>query len=237
MKSSEQLEKHKKLLWSVFLFLVVMVIGLVFLKPKITDIFQLRQQIAKDKNTLAQLTQKIDALEGLDNKELETKAEKTLKALPSEKNVAGLLATLKILGQETEVELKSIQVSPGELSTRSAQISGNQSGLPLLGFKLTASGNQKNIRNFFDRLETILPLMRISTINLAQSEGELVEAKLELDSFYLLLPFELGPIEVPLATITQQEEKAYQELTRFKIVEKMEDLPLIPSGKENPFTF
>jgi hypothetical protein len=44
-------------------------------------------------------------------------------------------------------------------------------------------------------------------------------------------------IEKPLALITSQEEKAYQELARFKAVEKGEELPLVPSGKENPFIF
>ena len=238
MKNSEQSKNYKSLLWPGIIFLVVAVIGLAFLKPKITGIFQLRKQIAKDKNTLAQLTQKINALEGLDEKELEIKIEKVLKALPSEKNIAGLLYTLKILSQETEVGLKDIQVSPGELSTRSAQPeTKSESGLPLLSFSLIVEGESEKARNFFDRIETIMPLMKIRGIGMAQSDEGVVEANLELATFFLLLPKELGVIENPLALITLQEEKAYQELTRFKAAEKVEEWLLIPSGKENPFIF
>ncbi|HUS59766.1 MAG TPA: hypothetical protein VMX76_00050 [Nevskiaceae bacterium] len=238
MKNSEQSKNYKSLLWPGIIFLVVAIIGLAFLKPKITGIFQLRKQIAKDKNTLAQLTQKINALEGLDEKELEIKIEKVLKALPSEKNIAGLLYTLKILSQETEVGLKDIQVSPGELSTRSAQPeTKSESGLPLLSFSLIVEGESEKARNFFDRIETIMPLMKIRGIGMAQSDEGVVEANLELATFFLLLPKELGVIENPLALITLQEEKAYQELTRFKAAEKVEEWLLIPSGKENPFIF
>lgn len=238
MKNSEQSKNYKSLLWPGIIFLVVAIIGLAFLKPKITGIFQLRKQIAKDKNTLAQLTQKINALEGLDEKELEIKTEKVLKALPSEKNIAGLLYTLKILSQETEVGLKDIQVSPGELSTRSAQPeTKSESGLPLLSFSLIVEGESEKARNFFDRIETIMPLMKIRGIGMAQSDEGVVEANLELATFFLLLPKELGVIENPLALITLQEEKAYQELTRFKAAEKVEEWLLIPSGKENPFIF
>lgn len=238
MEDFEGLKKYKNLLWPAVFFLMVVVIGLIFLKPKITGIFQLRKQIAKDKNTLAQLTQKVNALEGLDERELEIKSEKVLQALPSEKNIAGLLYTLKILSQETEVGLKDIQVSPGELSTRSAEPkSKSELELPLLSFSLMVESESEKARNFFDRIETVMPLMKIRGIGMARSDGGAIEAKLELAAFFLLLPKELGVIEKPLALITSQEEKAYQELTRFKAAEKMEEWILIPSGKENPFIF
>lgn len=238
MENSEQLEKYKKLLWPAVFFLVVVVIGLAILKPKITGIFQLRKQISEDKKKLAQVTQKVNALEGLDEVELETKSEKVLKVLPSKKNVASLLYTLKVLSQETEVVVKSSKVSPGELSTRSAQPkTKSKSEVPLMSFSLTIEGEREKIRNFFDRIETTLPLMKISLIDLSQTDEGLVDGNLELAALFLLLPEELGAIEKPLELIISQEEKAYQELARFKEVKKARLLPLIPSGKENLFTF
>lgn len=238
MENSEQLKKYKNLFWPAVFFLVVVVIGLTFLKPKITGIFQLQKQIREDKKRLAQVTEKVNALEGLDEIELETKSEKVLEALPSEKNIASLLYTLKILGQQAGVVLKDIEVSPGELSTRSAQPkTKGEPEVPLLSFSLTIEGEDEKVRNFFDRIETTLPLMKISLIDLSQKGEDSVDGNLKLAAFFLLLPKELGVIEKPLALITSQEEKAYQELVRFKAAEKVGELPLIPSGKENPFTF
>ena len=193
---------------------------LFFLKPKISEIFDLRKKINQEKNTLANLTQKVAALNGLDEFELEKKTEVLLKALPPEKDVVILLLTLRVLSSQEEVTLRGIQIDPKEDSVTSLKIEGEQG----------------KIINFLGKIETSYPLMKLEDVVLSFSKNEkLIEGKIALQTFFQPLPKTLGSIESPLLPITPEEEKSYEKVSKFNQVLIEKDLEPVQTGKENPF--
>ena len=87
---------------------------LLVIKPKILNIIQTRKNISIDKIILGKLTQKVNTLEGLDQAELEEKLNLSLKVLPPEKDVPGLMSSFRLVAQEAGLTLKSIDTNPGK---------------------------------------------------------------------------------------------------------------------------
>jgi Tfp pilus assembly protein PilO len=235
-KLSFNFNKYKLFLLPAIILLLVCVSGLFLLKPKINQVLSIRQNLSSQKNKLAQLTTKVTALQGLDEVELEERTKVLLGALPSQKDLPGALMTIKSLTTTTGLELRGIQVEPGEISTESAQPETTQKyNLPFLEFKIRVGGNQTQLKDFLTKLVLTAPLMRVAAMEISQAEGEAIEADLKLDTFFLPLPSTLGTAEKPLAAITPQEEVIYQQLTKISPGQTGTFSP-IPSGKENPFT-
>lgn len=216
---------------------LILASGLLLIRPRLSEIFLIQRNLKKEEKRLAQLTAKTAALEGLDQVELSEKAEITAKALPSEKDIPLLFSALKSVAAENNIELRSLQVDPGELATASAA-KGTKEKLPSLSFKISASGQMSDFKEFLAKLTKVAPLMRIESVTV-DGEGMVgsFQAKLSLDSPVLPPPVSLGLPEKPLAQITREEETVYQKLAQLDFSLVKEELPSVPSGKENPFAF
>jgi len=207
------------------LLLLILAAGFIFsffffLKPKILEIFDFRKKINQEKNTLAALTQKVAALNGLDELELERKTEVLLKALPPEKDIVTLLLTFKVLSSQEGVTLKGVKIDPDENAATSLEI----------------EGEQEKIMNFLEKIKTSYPLMKPEDVALSYHKNEnLIEGKIVFRTFSQPLPKSLGSIESPLLPITPEEEKSYEEISKFNSVVIEKDLEPVQTGKENPF--
>lgn len=227
---------YKPFLLPVIIFLLIILSGLFLLKPRIAQVLNIRRNLSSQKAKLAKLTAKVAALQGLDEVELEEKTKVALRALPAQKDLPGALLTIKSLTTETGLELRGIQVEPGEISTESAEPqSSKKYNLPFLEFKINVGGSKTQLKDFLTKLSLTAPLMRVAAIKIAQTEGEVIEADLDLDTFLLPLPSTLGAVEQELVPITPQEEGIYQQLAKIAPVQTVTFSP-IPAGKENPFT-
>lgn len=231
MKKEKKLSDYKNFLLPGIVTLLVFLTTLSFLKPKVAAIIEVQKKLSQNKKNLTLLTQKLAALEGLDQTELTKKTDLLMAALPSEKKVPQALIIFKNLALETGVELEEIQVDPGELDVESEE--------EFLSFNIKLSGSIEKIGTFFDKLEKTFPLMRLIVVDLSRPEGDLFNASLEVQSFFLSLPKTLGAAEEELSLVTPQEEAIYRRLVDFKAFQLKEELPLplTQTGKENPFTF
>lgn len=214
--------------------LIILILTLTLLLPKINQILRTRQSLAQEKVRLSKLTQKVADLEGLDESELSLKANLLIRSLPAEKDVPQIFATLAGLSSQTGMTLESIKVSPGELSTVSAQL--KTKGPPLLTFKVSGRGTMEAMKSFFGQAASTIPVMKISDVSLTSAGGE-TTTDISLDTYFLALPKTLGPIETPLAKITSNEELLYQEIRGFTTPLTEEILPSVTTGKEDPFSF
>ncbi|MGB9706995.1 MAG: hypothetical protein ACPLXP_02920, partial [Microgenomates group bacterium] len=140
-------------------------------------------------------------------------------ALPPEKDVANILLTLKLLSTQQGITLQRVQIDPGET------------------LSLKIEGSPEKITGFMEKIETVLPLMKLEETSISFKEEGLLEATVKVKVSFLPLPKELGAMESPLPLITSQEEKIYQEVANFNSVLTEESLPPVQSGKENPFAF
>lgn len=206
---------------------LILLSGVFFLKPKITEILRFRKEISGQKKTLAQLTQKAAFLEGLDEVELEEKSEYLLKFLPAEKDVPRAMAAVKFLGSQAETGITKIGVDLNE------QKGAN---LPFFTFSLTTVGTAEKIINLLEKIESSSPFMKVDKIEVSFKEGEeQVSADIQLKNFFLPLPKDLGSVESPLVPITKEEEKIYEESLNFTPVLSEEEWVPVPAGKENLF--
>lgn len=238
LKAEKKLKSEKIqpfLIPGVIVFFVV-VSGLLLIRPRINEILSIRKNLKREEKRLAQLTAKSAALEGLDQAELSSRADLTAKVLPTEKNLPLLLSVIKTVGEDNNIEVLDLQVSPGELATASAR--EKKEKLPFLSFEISVGGNLSDFKEFLAKVAKIAPLVRIDGVIIETEEGGGdFQTNFDLDSPYLFPPTSLGPIENPLVQITSQEENAYKQLTvlNFILVEK--EIPSVPSGKANPFVF
>jgi len=219
MRKVEDFAKYKALFLPVIFITGILFSGLFFLRPKIFEIFEIQKKIVKERKTLADLTKKATTLEGLDEAELTEKTEVLLKALPPEKNVANILLAFKVLGSQAGISLQEVQIDSEDT------------------IFLKIQGPLENIISFMEKIETSYPLMRIEEVAVSSKEEGPTQAAIKVKFFFLSLPQTLGPVEVPLSLITPQEEKIYQEISKFTPVLTEENLPPVGGGKENPFAF
>jgi len=227
MIKTEGVGKYKNFLIKFLLIVIIMFSGWIFLRPKITDIFQMRKNLKEEKEKLTKLTQKEALLESLDEYELTTKTQFLLKILPSQKDVLLPLATLRSLADQLNLRVSSIQVNLSEIN------SSNQ--LSSIGFSLKIEGDRESIKEFIGKIRVTYPLMKIEDLNFSLKGVSESETTLKIKTFFLSLPKEIGKIEDPLSLITPVEEKVYQEVSIFSSPLREEFAPSVPVGKENPF--
>lgn len=195
-----------------------------------------QKTLSSEKEILAEATQKLAALEGLNEYELSAKAERILAVLPTEKDPARLIMTIRYLADLTGVKLEGINVKPGEISAGSSQAKGKEQAVPLLTFQVDAGGSQEAIGEFLDKIQSTAPLMRIEKATIS-SKGADFLAKLELETFYLPLPPILGSVEKPLPEISPEEDEIYESLAKLEVISTEISFTPVATGKENPFTF
>lgn len=216
----------------IFLFSFLVLI------PKVKDIFSQQKTVSLEKEELARITQKLAALEGLNEYELSAKTERILAALPTEKDPARLMMTIRYLADSAGVSLTAISVNPGEISADSSRPKGEKEGsVPFLVFQVEVSGPEEAAREFLDKIQSTAPLMRIEEVVIS-STGMVTLAKLELKAFYLPLPQTLGSVEEPLSKISPEEDKVYESLAKLEIVSaEVSSFTPVATGRENPFEF
>lgn len=237
MDDLKNLTQYKSYLIPILVLAIIFVTSLVFLKPKIVGLSQIQKKNSVERKKLAQLSQKVASLEGLDLNELTTKSDTLLKILPAEKDVPNFMATLKVLSQQTNVTLKTLKMDPGGISTDSAQPKKEEKGLPFITISLIVRGDSEEIKEFAQKVENVIPLMRITTLSLSNKEDNFTEASIVLNAYFLPLPQNIGQLEQPISLITQEEESTYQSLFGLTSAATESGFPEVSSGRENPFSF
>lgn len=230
--------QSRRSLVSVLIIILVVVSALFLVKPKVSEILEARKAIKKEREKLAQLTQKEALLASLNEVELIQRANLTLAVLPVEKEVPLVLSSLKVLTIESGLTLGPIGVNPGKISTGSAEISPPKAEvLPSYAFSLQAQGNTDQIKTFIEKVEQITPLLQVKSLSVSQEETDLASVDLVISAFFLSLPEKVGPVDQPLLLLTQAEEEMLKKISSYQSVLTGEALPFVPTGKANPFAF
>lgn len=102
---------------------VSLVIGVILIKftvPQVNQIMEARQALKVEKSRLDLLVEKSTKLERLDETTLKNDVQTTQNAIPSEKDVSGLVFTVDRLTKEASLAVKSFKTTPGLISTPSA---------------------------------------------------------------------------------------------------------------------
>ena len=224
------------------IFLLVFTSAFLLVIPQIRSSWQLRQEMAKEKAKLAQLTQKEAILGGLDLYELEKKNELALRALPVKKQPILVLNSIKVLGESKNLTDFAFNLSPGLVSSAAAgsKVKTSVNEKNEIELFVSFSGNQEQITEFVFDLEKLLPVVKVLSLDIKSEEIDFSQVDLSLISFYLSLPESLGTVESQVVGLSQKEEEAYTKLTDFKAsltVSLESQNQTVNSGKENIFNF
>jgi Tfp pilus assembly protein PilO len=218
----------------VVVFSFIILSAVFFIKPKIENLFSFQKQIEKSQEKLAKVTAKVDYLQKYSQIDLENKTNQLIKALPTEKDVSGLVFSLKTLSEELNLEITSLSLDPGELATDSAEKQKKENE-NLMEVSLAVLGSGEKIYEYMDKIESTAPISKIIKHSILEEDG-LAEAKISLEAYFLPIPQNLGKIE-DFNKITSEEEKTWERVKTLKILESSDSFPIIDSGKTNPFSF
>jgi hypothetical protein len=239
---------------------VIVVIGLLafFVGPSVRKIINTRKEVSKDSEKLASLKKKVESLEGFDESLLIEQVEVLEQALPSKKDVLGLMTTLNGLAEDNDVSLGNYKLSPGSIATEAAtpsatkstaepqQARERKSGFDSIVVAVNLSGPLEGVGTFLSGVEHSWPLMKLTKLSLnplkrrvleldaTQSASDRIGVTLELDLFYASLPKQLGTIGKPIASLSEREQELYDEISQYLSYEV--DIPQVPTGVEDPFS-
>jgi len=223
---------------TVFLLPSIAVVTVIFafllINPRIKDILDLNKSIKDLENKVANVDRKLSILSSLDSNSLLSQVTEAEKALPSQKDIPGLLSSLDRLAQETGVSITSFQVVPGEITaTSSAKAIGAES----LPFKMSVSGSYEGVKSFLSKAVNSNRTLRIRSVAISaksQAGQSSVSASLDMEAFYQVISRIIFAPSERLPDITVEEQKA---LEKARLRPNLSEVPgaIAPTGKVNPF--
>jgi Tfp pilus assembly protein PilO len=235
-------KNSKSLLLPGVILVLLILVSLFWLKPKVVAVIKIRRDLITGQKSLAELTKKLATLEGLSKTELTEKVNLALKILPAEKDIPRNLFVIKELVLNSGLSGTGLSIPEvGEIASESATAikSSKDEILPSLEMKLDLVGPREKIGDFLQQIESTAPLMRVSSLTIAQKEGDLSEAMIGIKSYFLPFPKTLGKLEQSLPPITPQEEKVFNGLSNFKLLEwpEVSTTSALPTHKSDLFTY
>ena len=231
------MKNYRKLLFKYhnlvmpMILIISLIIGWVVLLPKFNQVKKIYTNIQKDRERNTKLQAKVHDLETLNEYELSEKSEILLMALPSLKNPAGMIVLVGELAENNGLLVESLNVSPGEVATESAEIAEVEK----LVFKLSLAGEISQFLNFLKITGESLPLIDLQ-IKSFDISGQSFTTEVSLIGYYSGLPKTLGKADSAVPKLSNQEEELLEQLRKFNIYEA-ESFKPGPGGKPNPFTF
>lgn len=222
--------------YSVFILpfvsgLIVLALLLFVVRPRLGEIFELRGQVAKAKQDAVVLENKLSNLQNFDQDKLLSDVKKVETALPSDKDLQGLLSTLERLAAETGVGILAVQLTPGQISPIPA--GGAAENFPV---KITITGNFFQIKNHLARVFESIRVIGVKslTITLGTVGSASLSATLNLDSFFQQLSATQVQVREPLQNLTSAEQ---QILDKISVPQPATVTPPPPpiTGKADPF--
>jgi len=220
--------------WRLFilpLLTIILSIGLIVtvILPRFTISLSLLDKIEERKNFLSGLTAKENDLNGLDENSLKEKVDFSLSALPEEKNFLKIVSTINKLARDSQVYIESLEVSPGEVATETAQLKAPE--VDRLTFQVKVTGEQSNVENFLFEIEESLPIFVIRTVKINNSNRN-SQAQLILENFFTKYPLSLGKVSAPLAKLSKEDDKLFETLKKMKSY-PVESLDITGGGFES----
>lgn len=141
---------------------VVLLFFLVLLKPKFSQISEVRQQIAGEQLKTQSLQLRLQQLQNAQRNQVETLAKLAVlnRALPSVPDLPALIRLLQTAASNSGVDLKSIGPSPPAPLT-------NATGVQTVSVNLQVAGGFFRLESFLARLEDLPRVVEVGSISIA----------------------------------------------------------------------
>jgi Tfp pilus assembly protein PilO len=189
------------------------------------------------------LSQKAATLDALSEDTLREQLAVIVSAIPTDKAVPSVFATVESVVATAGVEVMDMSVTQaGSLATASAQKLSTEEktiGASLLPFSVTIRGPMEKVRAFIGRIGSVRRLARIRNFDVSVISPEVIQARLALEAFYVPLPTSLAKVDEALAQLSKEQQDALTKLATFPWFSQPKiSAPQGPvyGNRENPFS-
>lgn len=188
---------------SMCVFLVWMVIV-----PQMSQWQRMREEEKRTQEKVKRLTQTTQFFSTLEDTVLESQFQTLAKALPAEKDFAGVINAISQAARESNVSLGDFFFEVGNLSTPSAQ--KEVASVPHLSIQLSIDGSDAAVNHFMNVLGNTFPLSEVLSI---QRTGK--TTALQTVFYYKpYVPQGLSDVEDVTATaLSQEQQSVIEQLT------------------------
>lgn len=246
MKKEQVKELIKELAWPLAAAVLAIVVTLVFLIPRLGQVFNLRAEMKTQEEETDRLKQKLADLNTLSEPELFEASTLVLEALPAEGDLFNNMAMIRKIFNENDVMLDSFKFT-GTFATGSGQTSRQVAGMSALTMNVSFSSSFASFKQMLKSIEKVLPLTAIEGIKFGSLEATEsaglagLSGEMNVVGFFSPLPKTLGKVEQPLPKISNQDKKLIEDLKLFSRVQlAMPAAEPVSSpsgvGRDNPFS-
>ncbi len=192
--------------------------------PQLTKFLKNSQVEASFKTKSDFLDTKVEALESLDEKDLQKKARDAVISFPQEKDFVTLIILLQKITSENGFNMTSLLFGGARFSKD-----------PSYGILIEVAGPKSIFARLLNSIETSHRLMRIDRIEISSGKsGDVISANLSISALFAPIPGNLGSVDSPLPPISKGEEELMARLSKGQEV-PLTAVELSPTGKSNPF--
>lgn len=236
---------------------VVLSIGMLIfvLLPQITSVTELLSELDSTNTEVQNLELKVNQLNNLPNSDLLAQKSKIDRILPSKKPLLDLLSAFEQVAAKTDVTFSDVSLSPGLISTDSAQLDPKSSANARLlanrrkssdydqiDLDLKVVGTFVNINLFLQEIEKVAPMTTITSMslrekNVANSDGQNVlnfEAELVTTSYFYTKSVS-SSVRSPLPELNSDQMKILADINSFYIPNISEQTRIQGGGLEDLF--
>jgi|GEM_PF-1606087 len=190
------------LVWTGFLSLLSVGIILLSIVPQVNSTTNLYNEMLKENKRLAQLRVKVAQLDDASNSTILVNSDKINSTLPSKKPLLELLSGINGIGNKTQVSFNDISLTPGEISTKSAESATTKKKkesnvaakkYEVLDLDVTVTGKIQNINQFLKEVEILAPFTNVTAMTLNEKTSNnqdlsfsdtVFEAKLTITTYF-----------------------------------------------------
>lgn len=158
--------------FSLSLFLIlVLIVFLLMMKvvlPQMYNWFSINNEVNATRQRISAIEANIQYVNSLNEQDLAEKRSVLVRALPFEKDIQAILATISSSAIASGVGLDDFSISIGELSPKNPQAT-----LGSINFSLSIKGTPEMLRDFISNLQTRVPLVQVSNVQLASDTSQI----------------------------------------------------------------
>lgn len=249
MNSYKRLFKRYQGFGVSFIIIVVIVVGVfVGVLPAFAAIISMRKNVSDLSNQITILRQKASILESIDEEAYKAYLTELSLAVPTDKSLTSLFATIDGLSQETGVTLSNFTLTkPGSIATESAKRLTNDErkvGSSFLPFTLTVSGTYDQIRTFVERSVLVRRFFRIRHFSISFDQKETFSVHMGMDAYYAPLPTNLGSASQTVDSLTESDQAVIERVLGMPVLGKdsisasteESTVPVETAPREDPFS-
>lgn len=247
-------QKNIKYLYNTrrYLFFTGMVVGLFFLLilfsliPQINSVRENYSDMIAANKRLAQLQLKANQLEQSENSLIINNVDRVNQVLPSRKPLLELLTGLNSVGSGARVEFTDIQLTPGNISTGSAELaptrSTNRANYEVLNLTVRVTGGLDNINSFLERIENLAPFSTVTSLSLNERTNDeldespipLFDADVTISTYFFTREISSN-LSAALPQLSPAQEEVIGQLQNFTFTSVTEQNQIQGGGLENLF--